>query len=86
MKVQITNPRLSARADVTLEGGQVVEVNFDRDDSELMVIERIKRRVAEMSAVSVADGGPAIPVPSDESLAPVLTVLRRMQGEIKDVG
>lgn len=86
MQIKIVNPRLAAQADIQLEGGRQITIGFERDDSELVVIERIKQRVADLSTVSVAAGGPAVPIPSDEDLAPVLSVLRQLQDTVRDIG
>ncbi len=85
MQVTVENPRLAAVADIVLDGGNMISVTFGKDDSELTVVAKIREQVTQLSQTSVAVGGPAIPQPSDEDLAPVLSVLRRMQGVARDV-
>lgn len=84
-QVNVKNPRLTATAEIEVEGGQLCSVTFERESSELQIIQRIKDEIANASKVAVASGGPAIPIPTDEELVPALAALRRLAESPKEI-
>lgn len=84
-QVIIRNPRLTATAEIELEGGQLCSVTFERESSELQVLQRVRDEVANASAVAVAAGRDPIPTPTDEDLVPVLAVLNRLKDAAREV-
>lgn len=84
-QVTITNPRLTATADLQLQDGVKISVSFERSDSELQVLQRVKDEITKASAVRVAAGEPELMIPKDEDLVPVLGILNRMKDQVRDV-
>jgi hypothetical protein len=76
--VTITNPRITASADLKLDDGTVLPVSVERGASELDVLGAVKVAVQGENMRRAAAGGQPVTIPTDDQLVTALGVLNRL--------
>jgi hypothetical protein len=85
VNVQISNPRVTASADIQLDGGPVVQVTVPRDANELGIRSALKAQVqAAADAQALASGQPARLI-TDDDLVPALAVFARLSATVQPI-